>query len=68
MDETAVRQYALNHPEDPLWPIALEEQELTKLLSTYIGRLTDQAPKPRSEWKCEPKEPSVSEDDSDILF
>lgn len=54
MDETAVRQYALKYPTDPLWPLVLEERELNKLLGTYIGRLTDKAPKTKTqteEWQ-----------------
>lgn len=49
MDENSVRRYALDHPTDKLWPLALEERELGKLLSTYVGKLTDEPEKPRIE-------------------
>lgn len=49
MDENSVRKYALDNPEDKLWPLALEERELGKLLSTYVGRVTDEPEKPKSD-------------------
>lgn len=48
MDKTAVQQYALNYPEDPVWALALEERELNKLLGTYVGRVTEEPEKPQS--------------------
>lgn len=47
MDETAIRRYALAHPDDAMWPLALEERELKKLSGTYIGKLTTEPEKPR---------------------
>lgn len=41
MDETAIRLYALRNPLDPLWPVVLEDREVGKLLSTYVGLLRD---------------------------
>lgn len=66
MDETAVRQYALQHEFDPMWPLVLEYKELQTLLTRYIGTLKEDPPRTR-EWKWEPKEPVVQEDD-DIPF
>ena len=49
MDENSVRKYALDNPSDKLWPLALEERELGKLLSTYVGRVTDEPEKAKSD-------------------
>jgi uracil-DNA glycosylase family 4 len=45
MDESTIRQYALKYETDPIWPLALEERELRKLLGTYTGYLTLTPPK-----------------------
>lgn len=67
MDETAVRQYALRHETDSLWPLVLEYKELQTLLTRYIGVLKPK-PEKKYEWKWEPKEPVPYEQDDDIPF
>lgn len=36
-DEGAVRRVALAHPDDPVYPLILDERELKKISGTYIG-------------------------------
>lgn len=49
MDENAMRRYALQHPEDKIFKLSLDERELNKLLGTYMGRLTTEKPKELSD-------------------